>query len=97
MRPLTDGTVIFFKTRSPVRPTELVRAICEDAANKPDRKQSRSVKRLTPMTLIGKATEKGLQEVAQQVLAPHFHQDVASGKTVGVTTAFSKALGPLRN
>jgi hypothetical protein len=29
---------------------------------------------LTPMTLMGKATETGLGEVARQVLAPHFHE-----------------------
>jgi tRNA acetyltransferase TAN1 len=90
--------VIFFKTVSPIVPTELVRVICEDAANRPERKQTRSVKRLTPMTTIGKATEKGLEEVAQQVLAPHFHQDGAPGKTVSATTACSTPSGilPLR-
>ena len=27
------------------------------------------------MTLMGKATEKGLEEVARAVLAPHFHRE----------------------
>jgi hypothetical protein len=34
------------------------------------------------MTLIGKATEKGLDEVAQKVLAPHFHGENTTTKKV---------------
>ena len=34
------------------------------------------------MTLIGKATEKGLDEVAKSVLAPHFHGSDRVGKKV---------------
>lgn len=55
--------------------------ICKEAAASAHRKQSRSVKRLTPITLVGKATESGLEEVAQQVLRPHFHEG-AKGKKV---------------
>lgn len=39
------------------------------------------MKRLTPITLVGKATESGLEEVAQQVLRTHFHEG-AKGKKV---------------
>lgn len=60
---------------------DFVHTICKDAAASAHRKQSRSVKRLTPITLVGKATESGLEEVAQQVLRPHFH-DGAKGKKV---------------
>lgn len=69
-------TVIFFKVLPPVEPVGFVHQICSDAASSTSRKQSRSVKRLTPMTLMGKATETGLDEVARQVLAPHFHDPV---------------------
>lgn len=65
---------MFFKTRPPLEPVSFVRKICEDAASSSGRKQSRFVKRLTPMTLMGKATWESMDEVAQQVLAPHFHQ-----------------------
>lgn len=71
---LDTPCIIFFKVQAPpVDPVTFVHKICEDAAASTHRKQSRSVKRLTPMTLIGKATESGLEEVARQVLARHFH------------------------
>ncbi|KAK5122015.1 hypothetical protein LTR16_004174, partial [Cryomyces antarcticus] len=65
--------VMFFKTRAPIEPVAFVHRICEDAAQTPDRKRTRLVQRLSPMSLMGKATENGLAEVARQVLAPHFH------------------------
>ena len=34
------------------------------------------------MTLIGKASEHGLHDIAQRVLAPHFHQGGSSEKKV---------------
>jgi tRNA acetyltransferase TAN1 len=39
------------------------------------------------MTLIGKATTKGLDELAKSVLAPHFHGSDQVGKRVGVRPA----------
>ncbi|EON65164.1 hypothetical protein W97_04401 [Coniosporium apollinis CBS 100218] len=71
---LDGDCIMFFKTRPPLEPVSFVRKICEDAASSSGRKQSRFVKRLTPMTLMGKATWESMDEVAQQVLAPHFHQ-----------------------
>lgn len=75
---------MFFKTRSPIDPVEFVRRICEDAmaASAEQKAAGRFVKRLTPMTLMGKATENGLEEVAKQVLAPHFHGPENAGKKV---------------
>lgn len=67
-----------------MEPESFVRSICEDIRRNPDHLHIRSVKRLTPMSLIGKATEKGLREVAQQVLAPHFHTDGSSEKKVSM-------------
>ncbi|KAI9834214.1 MAG: hypothetical protein M1819_003052 [Sarea resinae] len=69
--------VVFFKTSKPVEPMSFVHAICQDAFSASRRKRGRWVKRLTPMTLMGRATEKGLEEVAEAVLAPHFHQGEA--------------------
>lgn len=74
--------VMFFKTRLPLDPVSFVHTICKEASLSPTRKRSRFVKRLTPMTVMGKATEKGLTEVAQQVLSPHFHAPSVSGKKV---------------
>lgn len=65
-----------------------VRRICEDASKDKSLKRTRFVKRLTPMTRMGKANEKSLDEVAKAVLGPVFHE---SGMTWKVST-FS---GPL--
>jgi hypothetical protein len=37
------------------------------------------------MTAMGKATESGIRDVAQQVLAPHFHVAGSSEKKVSLT------------
>ncbi|KAK8203896.1 THUMP domain-containing protein [Phyllosticta capitalensis] len=78
--------IMFFKTRSPIDPVEFVRRICEDAmaASAEQKAAGRFVKRLTPMTLMGKATENGLEEVAKQVLAPHFHGPENAGKKFAI-------------
>ncbi|KAI1735163.1 hypothetical protein F4680DRAFT_453256 [Xylaria scruposa] len=66
--------VLFMRTRAPVDPLVLVREICKDAAVAKDRSlwRSRFINKLTPITLTGKATEKGLEDVARKVLAEHF-------------------------
>ena len=58
-----------------MEPVSFVHRICTDAAGSVGSKKNRWVKRLSPMTLMGKATEKGLEEVTKRVLAPHFHQE----------------------
>ncbi|KAL8934922.1 MAG: hypothetical protein Q9216_005667 [Gyalolechia sp. 2 TL-2023] len=70
--------VLFFKTRKPVEPVSFVQRICESASEDKTTKRTRFVKRLTPMTRMGKATEKNLEEVANAVLEPVFHGE---GKT----------------
>jgi len=74
--------VIFFKTRPPIEPVSFVHTICEDIRKGVHKLHFHSVKRLTPMTLIGKANEHGLHDIAQRVLAPHFHQGGSSEKKV---------------
>src|SRR5208282_4952952 len=64
--------VLFFKTRLPVIPVDFVRRICEDASHNVAKKKVRFVNRLTPMTMIAKATEKGLEELGKLVLGEHF-------------------------
>ena len=76
-------TVLFFKTAPPVDPTSFVLSFCKDVASNPEHKRAHAVKRLTPMTLIGKATENGIDELAEKVLAPHFHVDGTEGRKVG--------------
>ncbi|KAB2576223.1 Thump domain-containing protein [Lasiodiplodia theobromae] len=76
--------IMFFKTKAPIEPVEFVRRICEGAMASSERKTGRFVKRLTPMTLMGKAQQKGLEEVAAQVLAPHFHAEGSAGKKFAI-------------
>lgn len=64
--------VLFFKTRPPVEPVSFVHTICKDAAQGATQRL-RYVKRLSPMTMMGKATEDGLAKVADAVLRPEFH------------------------
>lgn len=66
--------LIFVRTKQPVAPLELVEAICNDAKRCSDisQRRSRFINRLTPITLVGKATENGVEEIAKKVLAEHF-------------------------
>lgn len=74
--------MVFFKTRAPVDPVSFVHKICQDTADGVQHKNCRFVKRLTPITGIEKANQKGLETVAEQVLAPHFHGEENVGKKV---------------
>ncbi|KAA8566337.1 hypothetical protein MFRU_019g00310 [Monilinia fructicola] len=88
--------VLFFKTRSPIDPADLVHRLCEDAASGGIRKL-RFVNRLTPMSIIGKATEKGVEEVGQAVLSSHFRLAGEPAKS-DEAAAYSYAIRPtIRN
>ncbi|KAF2500532.1 hypothetical protein BU16DRAFT_249760 [Lophium mytilinum] len=76
--------LVFFKTRPPIEPVSFVHAICKDAANSAGQKQSRFIKRLTPMTVMGKATDKGIDEMAAEVLKPHFHTPGTGAKKFAI-------------
>lgn len=64
--------VLFVKSRPPVEPVDFVHRICEDIASNGGQRKSRYLNRLIPMTSIGKATEKGLEEVGRTVLVDFF-------------------------
>jgi tRNA acetyltransferase TAN1 len=94
--------VLFFKTRPPIIPVDFVRGICEDANNNVAKKKVRFVNRLTPMTVIAKATEKGLEDVGKLVLGKHFQlvgeercDDPETGKNYSSvsTSHFFRSLG----
>ncbi|KAL8817805.1 MAG: hypothetical protein Q9223_003433 [Gallowayella weberi] len=57
-----------------------------DAMNKATARRTRHLKRLTPMTRMGKAAEKSLEEVAKVVLAPVFHRDGVSAQKFAIRT-----------
>jgi tRNA acetyltransferase TAN1 len=81
---------MFFRTRSPLEPVSFVHKICQDIAGGAQPKNLRYVKRLTPITATDKATPQGLEAVAKQVLAPHFHGTDQAGKKV--STSFSSQM-----
>jgi tRNA acetyltransferase TAN1 len=74
--------VLFFKTRPPIDPVDFVQRICEEIVKKPGMRRMRYVNRLTPVALVGKANEKGLEELGKAVLSHHFQlsgQDDVTG------------------
>jgi tRNA acetyltransferase TAN1 len=66
--------VLFFRTKSPIDPVQLVRRICSDAATTKT-KRTRYAQRLTPITRTGTANMEGLKRLSMEVLKPHFHQE----------------------
>ncbi|SZF03825.1 unnamed protein product [Blumeria hordei] len=65
--------VLFFKTGPPIDPVKFVEDIIKLVVEEPNLHRTRYINRLTPMTLMEKATEKGLQELSSKVLSKHFH------------------------
>ena len=74
--------LLFVKTRPPIEPVEFVRRICVDAKTCSDmsKRKSRYLNRFTPIAFSGKATDQGLLEVAQSVLAPYFDLSGSRGE-----------------
>jgi tRNA acetyltransferase TAN1 len=62
---------------------DFVHRICEEIFSNPGIRKMKYVNRLTPMTSIGKATEKGLEEVGKDVLGTHFNLAGEDIKTSG--------------
>ncbi|KAI0198648.1 hypothetical protein F4808DRAFT_435306 [Astrocystis sublimbata] len=75
--------VLFVRTRAPVDPMVLTREICKDATKAKEKSmwRSRFINKLTPITLTGKATDKGLEDVARKVMGEHFQ--LADGEGEG--------------
>lgn len=78
--------LLFFKTQQPIDPVEFVHRICEEIVNKPNIRRMRYINRLTPMSCIGKATEKGLEEVGKEVLGKHFQLSSDESRDEGEQT-----------
>ncbi|CAG5149011.1 uncharacterized protein ALTATR162_LOCUS2283 [Alternaria atra] len=81
---LDTQCLMFFRTRSPIEPVSFVHKICQDISNGAQPKNLRYVKRLTPITATDKATPQGLEAVAREVLAPHFHGADQAGKKFAI-------------
>ncbi len=77
--PLDLQCVLFFKIRPPLDPVDFVQRICEEVVSNPTVRKMKYANRLTPMTLMGKATEKGLEELGRTVLGEHFKLEAETG------------------
>jgi len=64
--------VVFFRTTAPVEPVAFVHRILTDAAADSSKKRTRFTQRLSPMSMMGKASEEGLEKVATVVLKESF-------------------------
>ncbi|KAK3320030.1 hypothetical protein B0T19DRAFT_277891 [Cercophora scortea] len=74
MMKMNVDCLLFVRTRAPINPIDFVRRICIDAkdGSEPGQIKCRYVNRFTPASVMGKATEEGLLEVARQALSPYF-------------------------
>jgi len=84
--------VLFFKTSSRIDPADFVHRICKEVASNPKLRRMRYINRLTPMTIMGKATEKGIEEVGKAVLRTQFQ---LAGERAGEKIAYSVRGHPL--
>ncbi|ROV89337.1 hypothetical protein VMCG_09648 [Cytospora schulzeri] len=70
---IKEECLLFMRCKAPIEPVEFSRRICQDAASVGHGgAKSRYLNRLTPVTVIVKATESGLEEGAKRALADHF-------------------------
>ncbi|KAI9845050.1 MAG: hypothetical protein M1838_001907, partial [Thelocarpon superellum] len=77
-------------TAPPIVPVDFVRRIVLDAAERRSQVQTRHVKRLTPMTLMGKAFERELELLARTILGPHFHEAGLAPKKFAIRPTIRK-------
>ena len=70
---LMVASVAFIKVADPIDPVKLVHEICIDAQRCPQQRSSCWIQRMTPVTMIRKVFDSGLEELAARVLKPHFH------------------------
>ncbi|KAG4303683.1 hypothetical protein PCANB_000024 [Pneumocystis canis] len=68
--------VIFIRTKWPLNPVEMVQDICEKIRSNKI-KRIRWSQRLTPITLTALATLPNLENLAQKVLGPYFHENTS--------------------
>lgn len=70
---IKEECLLFMRCKAPIEPVEFSRRICQDAATVGHGGvKARYLNRLTPVTVIVKATESGLVEGARKALTGHF-------------------------
>lgn len=76
--------VIFFRCNNPVDPQELVHKIATDAAADPSTKRTRFTQRLSPISIIERASEEGLRRACEAALSVPFHAPDATAKKFAI-------------
>lgn len=71
---INQECLLFMKCKAPIEPIDFCHRICQDVSTPGQSvvKKTRYLNRLTPLSIIVKATESGLEEGARQALANHF-------------------------
>ncbi|KAJ4387982.1 hypothetical protein N0V93_008585 [Gnomoniopsis smithogilvyi] len=70
---INQECLLFMKCRAPIEPVDFCRRICQDVLTPGQTGvRARYLNRLTPVSVIVKATETGLEEGARQALVDHF-------------------------
>lgn len=90
---LTAFSVSFIKASERLDPVQLVHSMCVDAQSNPEEKRSRWIKRMTPMTQMGKSLGPGLEDLSRRVLKPHFRSGVPKKVSSSATVAGSISRG----
>ncbi|KAK2809870.1 hypothetical protein FQN50_003511 [Emmonsiellopsis sp. PD_5] len=70
---LNRVVVSFIKIDKALDPVQIAHRLCVEARANPDKKRSRWIQRMTPITLTQKVLGGGLEELSREVLKPHFH------------------------
>lgn len=65
--------VTFIRLDKSIDPIKLVHDLCVEAHANPERKRSRWVKRMTPVSSIRKTLSVDFEAFAREILQPHFH------------------------
>lgn len=70
---INQECLLFMRCKSPIEPVEFSQRICQDAATVGHGAvRSRYLNRLTPVSVIVKATESAIEEGARKLFASHF-------------------------
>lgn len=63
----------FVRLDKSIDPVQLAHRLCVEAQANPEKKRSRWIKRMTPVTSIRKTLSVDLEAFAKEILKPHFH------------------------
>ena len=84
--PVRSGIecVFFMKTRAPVEPVPFVDRICDEAlaCEGAVERKLRHINRLTPVVVIGKVLDNGVEKVAREVLGGFLELKAENGEAV---------------